>query len=225
MRDRHPRARDRLPRTARAAMGRVCDRAGQGPPSRIPRPVLQRRVRDRARGRDGHPQASQGRAAAPGRALGDPAQRLGSVDRALWQGARCVLSGRRHRDRADRDHDGQRGLVPGERARAGDERLRDRLPRAVPRAGRDERHVLGSEPRPGARQQHVRDRDEPRDLLPRQGLGDADRHVLGRVADRRLPRPGGDGGAVRRRLDVDRRARSTSRRFGASARPHSGTTG
>ena len=136
----------------------------------FPGTVLQRRVRDRARGRDGHPQASQGRAAAPGRALGDPAQRLGSVDRALWQGARCVLSGRRHRDRADRDHDGQRGLLSRERARAGDERLRDRLPRAVPRAGRDERHVLGPEPRPGARQQHVRDRDEPRHVLPRQGL-------------------------------------------------------
>ena len=32
--------------------------------------------------------------------------------------ARRVLSGRRHRDRADRDHDGQRGVVSGERARA-----------------------------------------------------------------------------------------------------------
>ena len=136
----------------------------------FPGRVLQRRVRDRARGRNGDPQASQTRAAAAGRALGDSTQRLGSLDRALRPRAGRVLSRRRHRDRPDRDHDGQRGVVSGERARAGDERLRDRLPRAVPRAGRDERHVLGPEPGPCARQQHVRDRDEPRDLLPRQGL-------------------------------------------------------
>ena len=118
VRDRHPGARDRLPRAARAAMGRVRDRAGQGPPPRVSRTLLQRRVRDRARGRDGDPQASQGRAATAGRALGDAAQRVGSVDRALRPRARRVLPGRRHRDRADRDHDGQRGLV-SRRTRAG----------------------------------------------------------------------------------------------------------
>ena len=194
---------DALGRLAQA-VGRVCDRDGEGASPRVPGPVLQRRLRDRARGRDGDPPPPQGRAAAAGRALGHAAQRLGPVGRALRREARVVLPGRRHRDRTDRDHDGERGLVPRERARAGDERMRDRLPRAIPRPRRDERDVRRAESGTRARQQHVRDRDEPRHLLPRQRLDDPDRHVLRRLADRRLPRPDRDRGPLRRRLDLDR---------------------
>ena len=134
VRDRHPGTRDRRARAAGQAVERLRDRPGQGAPSGVPRPLLQRRLRDRARGRIGRPQAPQGRAAAARRALGHAPQRLGSLDRALRLRPRRVLPGRRHRDRADRDHDGQRGVVSRERPRAGDERLRDRLPRAVSRA-------------------------------------------------------------------------------------------
>ena len=191
----------------------------------VPRTLLQCRVRDRARGRDRHPQAPQAGAAAAGRALGHSAQRVGPLDRAVRSGPERVLSGGRHRDRPDRDHDGQRGLLSGERARTGHERLRDRLPRPVPGAGRDERHVLGPEPGPRARQQHVRDRDEPRHLLPGYRVDGAHRHVLRRVADRRLPGPDRHRGPLRRRLHLDRGHDSTSRRCGTSARPPSGTTG
>jgi hypothetical protein len=62
-------------------------------------------------------------AAAPGRALGDSAQRVRPVGRAVRPRAERVLSSRRHRHRPHRDHDGPRGVVSGERAGAGHERL------------------------------------------------------------------------------------------------------
>ena len=67
----------------------------------FPGPLLQRRVRDRARGRDRDPQAPQAGAAVAGRALGHPAQRVGPLDRAVRAEPRRVLPGRGHRDRAD----------------------------------------------------------------------------------------------------------------------------
>ena len=48
----------------------------------FPGPLLQRRLHPQP-GRRGDPPASQSGAAAAGRALGDPAQRLGQVDRAV----------------------------------------------------------------------------------------------------------------------------------------------
>ena len=158
VRDRHPRPRDRRARQARAPVERVPDRDGEGASPRVRGSVLQRRLRDRAAGRDGDPPPPQGRAAAAGRALRHAAQRLGPVDRVVRREARVVLPGRRHRNRADRDHDGERGVVPGERTRARHERMRDRLPRALPRPRGDERHVRRAESRTRARQQHVRDR-------------------------------------------------------------------
>ena len=56
------------------------------------------------------------------------------------------------------------GSYPGERARAGDERRRGRLPRLVPASV--ERRVRGADPRPRAGQQLLRDRAQRRHLLP-----------------------------------------------------------
>jgi predicted amidohydrolase len=56
------------------------------------------------------------------------------------------------RDRPARDHDGQRGVVPGERPCARAERGRGRLPRLVPAPGHRQRDVRDPEPGPRARQ-------------------------------------------------------------------------
>src|SRR5919107_1324294 len=58
----------------------------------VPGAVLQRRLHHRAV-RRGDLEAPQGRAAAAGRALGDAAQRVGPLDRALRLGPGRVLSG------------------------------------------------------------------------------------------------------------------------------------
>ena len=85
--------------------------------------------------------------------------------------ARRLLPRGRHRDRAAGDHDGQRGLVSRERARAGYERRRGRLPGLLPAPG--ERRVRAADTRAGARQQHVRGCAEPRHLSPHGRLGHA----------------------------------------------------
>ena len=132
VRDRHPGPGDGRPGRAGPAVERVRDGTGQGPPPRVPRALLQRRLRAQP-GRRDHPAASQGGAAAAGRALGDPAQRVGQMDRAVRPQPGRVLPGGRHRDRPARVPDGQRGLVPGERPRPGHERRRGGLPGPVSR--------------------------------------------------------------------------------------------
>jgi hypothetical protein len=52
-----------------------------------------------------------------------------------------LLAGGRHGDRPARRHDGQRGLVSGERAGAGPERRRGRVPRLVPAPRHRQRDV------------------------------------------------------------------------------------
>ena len=170
VRDRHSGTGDRAPRRARAPVGHLRHGPGQGPPRGVPGALLQRRSRHRPAGR-GDPAPSQGGAAAAGGALHDAAQRLGPLGGALRRDARRVLPGGRHRDRAAGDHDGQRGLVSRERARAGHERGRGRLPGLLP-ASR-ERRVRAADARAGARQQHVRGRAEPRHLSPHGRLGHA----------------------------------------------------
>ena len=163
VRDRHPGPRDRRAGPPGAQVGRVRDGPGEGAPPRVPGAVLQRRLRPRPRrrGRAAPPQAG---AAAAGGALGHAAQRLRPLGRALRRDARRVLSGRGHRDRAARDHDGQRGLLSRERARAGHERRGGRLPGLVPAPC--ERRLRGADAGARAGQQLLRHRAERRHLLP-----------------------------------------------------------
>src|SRR5512132_650872 len=63
VRYRHPGSGDRRARAPGAQVGRLRDGAGQGAPSRVPRPLLQRRLRARSR-RPGRAAPRQARAAA-----------------------------------------------------------------------------------------------------------------------------------------------------------------
>ena len=152
--------------------------------------------------RRGHPEALQAGDAVPGRALGDAARRVGPLDRAVRANAGCVLPGRRHGDRPAGGADGQRGLVPGERARPGDERRRGRLSRVVPAPAHRQRVLRDPEPRPRARQQLLHRRAQPGNVLPGAGLGPADRHVRRALDDRRLQGAHRRPAPVRRRLVV-----------------------
>ena len=158
-------------------------------PSRVPGPLLQRRLHHRPAGR-GHPEALQGLDALPGRALDDARTTSGTggssctgetLD-AFWP----VVG---HRDRPAGHHDGERGLVPRERARPGDERRRGRLPRLVSAPAHRQRLLRDPEPGPRARQQLLR--ASPRTWAPTTSprVGHADRHVRRPLADRRLQGP------------------------------------
>ena len=213
------------------ALGEICREygvylmaPGQGSPPRVARPLLQHRLHPR-RPRRADPDPLQDVAVVPGRALGLPARRVRLVDRALRTHAGRVLAGGRHAARPARHHDGQRGLLPGERPGLGDERRRGGLPGLDPAPGGVER--LLRDPEPGSRpgQQPLHPRPQHGHLLPDEGLRGADRHVRRRLDDRRLPGPDRRRAALRRRVDVGLRARSTSRRSATIAPPARGRTG
>src|SRR6267142_1965530 len=92
------------------------------------------------------------------------------------------------------------GFIINPRARV--ERRRGRVPRLLSPPGDRQRDLRDPEPRPRARQQHVRRRAEHGDLLPLSRGGDPDRHVRGPFVHHRLQ--GADRGppGLRRRLDV-----------------------
>ena len=203
MRDRHPGSRDRLPWPAGPAVERVPDGAGEGASSRVSGALLQRRLHPEP-GRRGDSPPPQGGAAAPGRALGDPAQCVGQVDRVVRPQPGRVLSGGRHRDRPPRFPDGQRGLLSGERSRPGDERRGGGLPWAVSAPARRQRPVRGTEPRPRPGQQPVPDRVQCRDVLPERRLRRPHRYVRRRLARYRLPRADCRAARLQRRILLGR---------------------
>ena len=139
--------------------------------------------------------------------------------------ARRVLPGRRHRDRPPGRDDGQRGLVPGERAGPGAERRRGRLPRVLPAPAHRQRVLRDPEPGPRARQQLLRRRPQPGDLLPA-------RRVRGRRSTRSAgarwsstTRAASSGSTCTGPGRPTWPGRSTSTPCGTSAPTRSGTTG
>ena len=94
------------------------------------------------------------------------------------------------------------GSYPGERARAGDERRRGRLPRLLPAPAHRQRVLRDPEPGAGARQQLLRRGAEPGDLLPDARLRHPDRHLRRALADRRLQGADRRAAPLRGRLDL-----------------------
>ena len=212
--------------TSPSQLERVHHGPGQGAPRGVPRPLLQRRLRHR-------PAAARSILKHYKLATLYPVEHS-MTPHDVWdrwielygRDARRLLPGRRHGDRPPGRADGQRGLLPGERPRPGDERRRGRLPRLLPAPAHRQRVLRDPEPRPRAGQQLLRRRPQPgapttwtpTPTTPIDTFGGRSMVVdyKGRIVGQH---------AVRRRLVLRGRARSTSRRCATSAPTRSGTTG